>query len=585
MFPAERGMLPTHPTPETQASPHTLDPAPPPTEAAEGGNGATRTAARWAAGVVAGMLGLRLALTAWVALGDITESRYATIALHMARSGDWITPWVYYDGTLLPFWGKPPLHFWLTAVAFKLLGAAAWTARAPGMLAGAATLALAYAFARRFWSPRVAATTAVVLASSLLFFISTGVSATDMTLTCAITATMVAFARTVTAERPRARRWWGLALALALAAGSLVKGPIAVILPGAAIFLWLALTRRWRLLGRLPWLTLCGVYLVVTVPWFLLAERATPGFLRYFLINEHVLRYLEPNYGDRYGSGNQRPWGTVWAFLLAGGLPWSGLSIAALVRSRRRRRQSPPGASDPWLAYALLWGLTPAAFFTFARQIEPSYPLPGVAGLAIATAAALVAWADSERRRSLLRALAGHLVLVAAVLAFLACLGLRWHAPVWVIAAAALLAPATAWLAHRLSAADDAAGLVGALGAATLAVAVITVALYRPALDDGYSARTILARLHASPATARRTPVFPVGTPYSASFYSLTTGGPAVEQHHEGGAAYLEARLRAGGDNVYVLRAADWDALDRALRDRLRVVERTAAWVACLPAS
>ena len=44
------------------------------------------------------------------------------------------------------------------------------------------------------------------------------------------------------------------------------------------------------------------------------------------------------------------------------------------------------GQTDPWLAYVLIWGLTPPLFFTPARQIVWTYVLPGLPGLAIATA-------------------------------------------------------------------------------------------------------------------------------------------------------------------------------------------------------
>jgi len=545
----------------------------------------TLNAVRWAVGVVAAVLVVRFVLTAWLALGDVTESRYATIALHMQRTGGLVTPWVWFDGTLLPFWGKPPLYFWLTAASFGLLGVSEWTSRLPGLLAGAATLAMVFAFARRTWGLRVAAVATTVLASSLLFFVLTGVSTTDMALAGAMTASMAAFARTVAAEGPRARRWWGVALAASLAAGSLVKGPIAVVIPGASIFLWLALARRWRLLARVPWLTVAGVFVVATVPWYLLAERATPGFLRYFLINEHVLRYIKPAYGDLYGSGNVSPRGTIWAFLLAGGLPWTGLAVAALVRSFRAARRDPAGGADPWLSYAVLWGVTPALFFTLARQALPSYPLPGLPGLALATGAALVGWMDSESRRSLARSLAGHLLGIAVLLGGIAWFGMRQHAPAWVVAVTAVSAVVVLGMGRRFWVRNDSVALTGALGLAAVLLVVAAVGLYRPAIEDEYSTKTIISRLHADAATAGRTPVFPFRTPYSASFYAEVAGGPAVEQHSSKGPPYLDERLRSGRDDVFVFNVRDWTVLGAALRDRLRVVLRTENWVACLPAS
>src|SRR5690606_22195895 len=70
----------------------------------------------------------RLATMAALPLMDTTEARYALSALKMAAMGDWVTPWAD-DG--VPFWGKPPLSFWLTAASFRLFGVSEFTARLP----------------------------------------------------------------------------------------------------------------------------------------------------------------------------------------------------------------------------------------------------------------------------------------------------------------------------------------------------------------------------------------------------------------------------------------------------------------------
>jgi hypothetical protein len=59
-------------------------------------------------------------------LADTTEARYAEVARLMLVSGDWITPQIEAG---VPFWGKPPLSFWLTAGSFKLFGISEFAAR------------------------------------------------------------------------------------------------------------------------------------------------------------------------------------------------------------------------------------------------------------------------------------------------------------------------------------------------------------------------------------------------------------------------------------------------------------------------
>ena len=55
---------------------------------------------------------VRLATLALYPLIDPTEPRYAEIGRRMVVLGDWVTPWI---GDGVPFWGKPPFSFWLTA--------------------------------------------------------------------------------------------------------------------------------------------------------------------------------------------------------------------------------------------------------------------------------------------------------------------------------------------------------------------------------------------------------------------------------------------------------------------------------------
>ena len=58
-------------------------------------------------------------------LWEPDEGRYAEIAREMATTGDWVTPRL--NG--LKYLEKPPLQYWITAVAFQAFGASAWTAR------------------------------------------------------------------------------------------------------------------------------------------------------------------------------------------------------------------------------------------------------------------------------------------------------------------------------------------------------------------------------------------------------------------------------------------------------------------------
>ena len=336
------------------------------------------------------ILVLRTALLGVPALTDPTESRYATIAMQMADSGDWVTPRMWLRGELVPYWGKPPLHFWLTAASFKVFGISAWTARLPSLLTGLASVALTGWIGSLIWGAAAGATAALVLATSVIFYPYLGGSIVDMTLALTIIGALASFAAAV---KLRSRRW-GLAVFGFLALGFLTKGPVALVLAGLPVVVWLGVSRRWKDLGRLPWLAGIPLFVVIVAPWFVAAERATPGFLHYFFVNENFMRFVSHDYGDLYGAGHKYPYGTIWPTLFVCFLPWSIVLAAGLWKKGAAVRR------DPWLMYALLWGLGPALLFTVGRQWLPAYLLPGLPGLALVTARlaslrprTLLAWA------------------------------------------------------------------------------------------------------------------------------------------------------------------------------------------------
>ncbi|MFO5999447.1 ArnT family glycosyltransferase, partial [Pseudomonas aeruginosa] len=163
-------------------------------------------------------------------LMDTTEARYGEVARKMAELGDWITPW--YD-VGVPFWGKPPLAFWLSAGGQLLLGANEFASRLPHWLLGVLVLWLVWDWQARE-DRRQARIACVLLGSSALFFVASGAVMTDMALALALVLTMRGFWLGLHgAEGVRRREGWLMFLGLGL--GLLAKGPLTLILAGLPI--------------------------------------------------------------------------------------------------------------------------------------------------------------------------------------------------------------------------------------------------------------------------------------------------------------------------------------------------------------
>jgi hypothetical protein len=114
---------------------------------------------------------VRLVTLGLLPLFDSTEGRYAEIGREMAASGNWVTPTLH-GGE--PFWAKPPLHFWLTALSIRAFGANEWAARLPSLVVAALTLALVAHAARAIAGAEAARLAVLFLGTSGLFFLLSG---------------------------------------------------------------------------------------------------------------------------------------------------------------------------------------------------------------------------------------------------------------------------------------------------------------------------------------------------------------------------------------------------------------------------
>lgn len=314
---------------------------------------------------------------------DPTESRYASVAQEMASSGNWLTPMLPMPEGMVPYMGKPPLHFWITALSYRLFGVEEWTTRLPSFIAALGVLCGIFGFTRRYFGEADAiAACAVALSSVLLFFLA-GASVTDVTLTFTVTASIICLYRHI--HNPGSANRVVLAAAVFAALGFLCKGPVSLILIWLPFWLWSTARRDFRWMRSFPWMLSGAAFLSVTVPWFVASEFANPGFIRYFFWNENIARYLFKEYGDRYGSGHVHAYGTSWLLLFCAFAPWS-IALLYFSFAAGRTRLQLLFRDHPTLGFVSCWALAAPLFFTFVRQLHIMYLLPAVPPLAVMTA-------------------------------------------------------------------------------------------------------------------------------------------------------------------------------------------------------
>ena len=320
-------------------------------------------------------------------LMDTTEARYGEMARIMAESGDWITPMFDYG---VPFWGKPPMFTWLSGAGFELFGINEFAARLPHLLVGCLTLWFVWFFARRLFTAdhtnpslahgkQLAWLSTAILASTAAFIIISGAVMTDAGLMFAVSLSMISFWLAWHTDQKR----WGYLFFVGLALGMLSKGPLAIVLVGISLTLWLSLTSNWKsLISKLPWISGSLLFLVLSLPWYLMAEMKTPGFLDYFIVGEHVKRFLISGWeGDLYGTAHKRPRGTIWLLWLLASLPWFPVLFYQMAKLRKQASAGDPQRS--LRIFLWVWLLAPLLLFTFSGNILWSYVLPGIPALAL----------------------------------------------------------------------------------------------------------------------------------------------------------------------------------------------------------
>lgn len=320
------------------------------------------------------------------ALTDSDEAFYAESAREMIERGDFLTP--YYNDE--PRFEKPVLYYWLVALAYSITGTTVESARFPSALAGFGLALLAYFCARRWYDELTGCLSGIICATSFGYIAIAHQALPDLPLAFFVTLTIWSLLlgiRTegikLTPDRRTAR--WLLLAAVSAAAGILVKGPIAIVLPVCVLVPIICFedwnrTSRWLISRPAIWGSLFCFILIAT-PWYIgMFVEHGPSYLTRFFFSENLERFSTARFND------PRP---VWYYLpiiFAGMLPWSPLlllCIPSILESFRKHRAP---LTEMRL---LLWAAAPLLFYSISVGKQPRYILPVLPPIAILLAAAL----------------------------------------------------------------------------------------------------------------------------------------------------------------------------------------------------
>ncbi|MBW4525711.1 MAG: glycosyltransferase family 39 protein [Phormidium tanganyikae FI6-MK23] len=300
-----------------------------------------------------------------IGLVDETEPLFVEAARQMTVTGNWITP---YFNQVTRF-DKPPLIYWLMAIAFKTIGVNEWAARLPSAIAGTVLVGFCFYAIRRLVSSRIAPYLgSAIVAFNLitLFFGRLGYS--DMLLSACFGGSLLAFFLGYVESNQRWYRSFYVLMGLAV----LTKGPVGVVLPSAIVVLFLIWAGKLReVLREMKPIRGTGIFLLVSVPWYLLAYvQNGKAFIDSFFGVHNI---------DRFTSVVNQHSGSWYYHLLVvliGFFPWSLCLPAAIAHVLTQRKWKQEPRSQHFGKFALVWFAVVLIFFTIAVTKYITYTLP-----------------------------------------------------------------------------------------------------------------------------------------------------------------------------------------------------------------
>ena len=346
---------------------------------------------------------------------DDVDAAHALVSQEMLQRHNFVVP--YMDG--IRYLIRPPMHYWLVAASYTLLGENEFATRLPLALAMIGMVLLSFEFGRRFFGQRAGLYAALAVATSAGMFIFTRVMIPEALYALAFEGIFYLFLRSWSGCLDSRIGYWGAAALCGIAV--MTRALIGVLFPAAAIVGYITITGGWRRWRELRPFSSAVIFFAVAAPWHIWAALRTPGFFWAYFVNEHINRALGTRLPHDYGAV---PLGIWWSSHLIWLFPWSFFFPLALrnapIFPRSWRAAKAPREQARLLLF--VWAATILGFFTLESGSRMEYYSFG-AWPAIALLIGYgIAQAEQSDTRWLIwfqRLLAGVAVLFAVVAGYL----------------------------------------------------------------------------------------------------------------------------------------------------------------------
>lgn len=304
-----------------------------------------------------------------IGLVDETEPLFAEAGRQMTVTGNWITP--YFNGVTR--FDKPPLIYWLMAIAYNTIGVNEWAARLPSALAGTVLVGfIFYTLNKLRVSPLTPYLGSAIAALNLMMLFFGRLGYSDMLLNACFGGSLLSFFLGYTESKPAIKTRWYFAFYGLMALAVLTKGPVGVVLPAAIVGIFLLWVGKLKeVLRESKPILGTGIFLLISVPWYILVYLQNGSNYINSFFGVHNIERFTSVVNQHSGS-----WYYHLVIVLLGFFPWSitlPASIAAVISQKNWRQQS---RSQHLGWFVLIWFSVVLGFFTIAVTKYISYTLP-----------------------------------------------------------------------------------------------------------------------------------------------------------------------------------------------------------------
>jgi len=310
-------------------------------------------------------LGIYLFNSWGVSIYILDEAKNATCAREMLENKGWFVP--TFNSVLRT--DKPPLHYFFMMLSYSLFGVTPFAARFFSAVFGALTILVSFIYVRRFCGAKVAFWTAVVLLASIHLSIQFHLSVPDPYLVFFFSWALLAFFAAVKTKCRRDIYFMYIAMAL----GTLAKGPVAILLPGLIFLLFLLFSRNFNgsTIKNLQPFAGISIVLLIVLPWFILNGIQTNWEWTNGFFFEHNLHRFSDTMEGHGGS-----FLLTFLYVFIGLFPFAVFLPRAIYTTFKNRR-------NDFLLFALIAGISIVAFFAVSKTKLPNYTVPAYPFIAV----------------------------------------------------------------------------------------------------------------------------------------------------------------------------------------------------------